>query len=135
MRFRTYMGHGAWPQSSSSSPSARPPPCWSAMVRKPAPADPCALGKERENLGIDFTAHVVGFDLPEGQARAQLQCLAKKAGGRYAEAGNAAELNKALGQWAPAVPAAPSQPIQNLQPPKGCEKTGRPSALQHSGWV
>ena len=83
-------------------------------------ADPCALGAELEKLGVDFTAHVVGFDLPEGKARAQLQCLAKSTGGRYVEARNAAELNSALGQLAKATPAAPPKPIENLKPPKGC---------------
>ena len=89
-------------------------------------ADPCALGAELEKLGVDFTAHVVGFDLPEGKARAQLQCLAKATGGRYVEARDAAELNKALGQIAQAEPvpavvaAAPAKPAENLKPPKGC---------------
>ena len=84
-------------------------------------ADPCALGAELEKLGVDFTAHVVGFDLPEGKARAQLQCLAKTTGGMYVEARDAAELNKALGQLAQAAPvAAPPKPIENLKPPKGC---------------
>ena len=86
-------------------------------------ADPCALGAELEKLGVDFTAHVVGFDLPEGKARAQLQCLAKSTGGRFVEARNAAELNTALGELAkaaPAAPTAPTKPIQNLKPPKGC---------------
>lgn len=83
-------------------------------------ADPCALGAELEKLGVDFTAHVVGFDLPEGKARAQLQCLAKSTGGRYVEARNAAELNSALGQLAKAAPAVPPKPIENLKPPKGC---------------
>lgn len=83
-------------------------------------ADPCALGAELEKLGVDFTAHVVGFDLPEGKARAQLQCLAKSTGGRYVEARNAPELNKALGQLAQAAPSAKPKPIQNLKPPKGC---------------
>ena len=84
-------------------------------------ADPCALGRELEAAGIDFTVHVVGFDLPEGKARAQLQCLAKSTGGRYVEARDAAALNKALGQiaQAPPVPAKP-KPIENLKPPKGC---------------
>ncbi len=84
-------------------------------------ADPCALGKELEEAGIDFTVHVVGFDLPEGKARAQLQCLATSTGGRYVEARDAAALNKALGQIAkaPPVPAKP-KPIENLKPPKGC---------------
>ena len=89
-------------------------------------ADPCALGAELEKLGVDFTAHVVGFDLPEGKARAQLQCLAKTTGGRYVEARDAAELNTALGQIAQAapvpapVPVAKAKPIENLKPPKGC---------------
>ena len=89
-------------------------------------ADPCALGAELEKLGVDFTAHVVGFDLPEGKARAQLQCLAKTTGGRYVEARNAAELNSALGEMANAAPApvpvaiAKPQAVKNPLPPKGC---------------
>ena len=59
-------------------------------------ADPCALGKELEASGVDFTAHVIGFDLPEGPARQQLQCLAGSTGGQYLEARNAGELNRAL---------------------------------------
>ena len=87
-------------------------------------ADPCALGAELEKLGVDFTAHVVGFDLPKGKAREQLQCLAKATGGQYVEARDAAELNKALGQIAQAapvaVPVAPPKVVANLKPPKGC---------------
>ncbi len=76
-------------------------------------SDPCALGKDLEKLGVDFTTHVVGFDLPEGDARAQLQCLAESTGGRYVEARDAAELNMALGELvAPATkkPASAAQP-------------------------
>lgn len=74
-------------------------------------ADPCALGRELESAGVDFTAHVIGFDLPEGPARAQLQCLASSTGGRYIEARDAGELNKALGEiaQAPAPDAAPAK--------------------------
>lgn len=68
-------------------------------------ADPCALGKELADQGIDFTAHVVGFDLPEGPARDQLQCLASATGGRYLEARNAGELTAALGEMVAAAPA------------------------------
>lgn len=60
--------------------------------------DPCAVAKQLEQQGIDFTTHVIGFDLPQGKARSQLQCIAKNTGGKYLEARNAAELNKALGQ-------------------------------------
>lgn len=67
-------------------------------------ADPCALGRELAEQGIDFTAHVVGFDLPEGPARQQLQCLASSTGGRYIEARNAAQLTEALGEVATESP-------------------------------
>ena len=80
-------------------------------------ADPCALGAELEKLGVDFTAHVVGFDLPKGKAREQLQCLAKSTGGMYVEARDAAELNKALGQIAKAAPVAEVKPSEDPKPP------------------
>jgi hypothetical protein len=84
-------------------------------------ADPCALGAELETAGVDFTAHVVGFDLREGKARAQLQCLAKNTGGRYVEARDAAELNKALGEIAQApVASAGAEQVKDPLPPKGC---------------
>lgn len=71
-------------------------------------ADPCALGAELEKLGVDFTAHVVGFDLPEGKAREQLQCLARNTGGRYLEARDAGGLAEAL-QRVATEPAAAAE--------------------------
>lgn len=69
-------------------------------------ADPCALGAELEKLGVDFTAHVVGFDIQEGsRAQAQLQCLARNTGGQYVAARDAGELGEALGRVAEAKPA------------------------------
>lgn len=69
-------------------------------------ADPCALGAELEKLGVDFTAHVVGFDIEEGsRAQAQLQCLAHNTGGQYVAARDAGELGEALGRVAEAKPA------------------------------
>ena len=60
-------------------------------------ADPCALGRELEAAGVDFTAHVVGFDIEQGsKAHRQLQCLAANTGGRYVDARDAGELNRAL---------------------------------------
>lgn len=60
-------------------------------------ADPCALAAELERSGVDFTAHVVGFDIERGStADRQLACLAEGTGGRYVSAANAAELNRAL---------------------------------------
>lgn len=57
--------------------------------------DPCLLGKDLEELGIDFTTHVVGFDIEE-KDKAKLQCLAENTGGQYFDAQNEQQLNQAL---------------------------------------
>lgn len=67
-------------------------------------ADPCELGRELAAQGIDFTAHVIGFDLPDGPARQQLECLASHTGGRYFDARDAGALTRALGEIAAAEP-------------------------------
>lgn len=58
-------------------------------------ADPCAVGAELEALGLDFTAHVIGFDIAEGD-KAQLQCLASATGGQYFDAADAIGLTEAM---------------------------------------
>ena len=58
-------------------------------------ADPCALATKLEAAGVDFTAHVIGFDLSAEDAP-QLSCLAENTGGAFISAGNAAELNDAI---------------------------------------
>lgn len=58
-------------------------------------ADPCAVGAELEALGLDFTAHVIGFDIAEGD-KAQLQCLATATGGQYFDAAGADGLSDAM---------------------------------------
>ncbi|QWV09052.1 VWA domain-containing protein [Ruegeria pomeroyi] len=40
-------------------------------------ADPCATAAALEAAGVDFTAHVVGFDIDDPQALAQMQCLCR----------------------------------------------------------
>ncbi|MBL4618429.1 MAG: VWA domain-containing protein [Robiginitomaculum sp.] len=57
--------------------------------------DPCAMANELEKLGVDFTTHVVGFDLSDEEAKA-LQCIAENTGGQYFVASNASELNTAM---------------------------------------
>ncbi|MFN3986610.1 MAG: PAN domain-containing protein [Rhodocyclaceae bacterium] len=76
-------------------------------------ADPCALGHELAAQGIDFTAHVIGFDLPEGEARTQLQCLASSTGGQYIEARDAGELSGALRAVAQTAEAAPEDDVDD----------------------
>ncbi|MGI9452203.1 MAG: vWA domain-containing protein [Geminicoccaceae bacterium] len=57
--------------------------------------DPCAAAAELEASGVDFTGHVVGFDL-DAEERAQLQCLAETTDGRFLSAASASELHEAM---------------------------------------
>ncbi len=69
--------------------------------------DPCALGADLEAAGIDFTAHVIGFDVAAPEDQAQLACIADATGGRFLAADNAAELSEAL-----VAVAAPPEPVE-----------------------
>ena len=67
-------------------------------------ADPCVVSKELEAKGINFTAHVIGFDVKNNQkAREQLQCIAENTGGQFYEAEDTSGLNEALVQVQKAV--------------------------------
>lgn len=57
--------------------------------------DPCMAAEELERLGIDFTCHVIGFDLKPGESSG-LECLAKKTGGMYLAAKDASSLKSSL---------------------------------------
>lgn len=58
-------------------------------------ADPCAAAAELEKLGVNFTAHVIGFDVDD-VTRAQLQCIAGNTGGMYLDARDASQLTEAV---------------------------------------
>ncbi len=58
-------------------------------------ADPCATAKALEGQGIDFTAHVIGFNVDTNTDK-QLACIAKATGGEYFSAKNADDLNNAM---------------------------------------
>src|SRR5690606_29886079 len=75
-------------------------------------ADPCALGRELEASGVNFTAHVVGFGL-SAEEGAQVACLAEETGGRYFQADDAAALTEALTQTL-AAPAP--EPVAEPEP-------------------
>ncbi|MEO5321807.1 VWA domain-containing protein [Mesorhizobium sp. CC13] len=70
-------------------------------------ADACALGKELEQAGVDFTAHVVGFGLTAEEGR-QVACLAQNTGGKYIQASDANGLEEALVQTVAAPAPAPA---------------------------
>lgn len=60
-------------------------------------ADPCAVSKELEKQGFNFTAHVIGFDIKRNKkAREQLKCIADNTGGKFFEAEDAASLKESL---------------------------------------
>ncbi len=58
--------------------------------------DPCAVATALATAGIDFTAHVIGFDVSAPADQAQLRCLAENTGGSYRSASDAATLKDAL---------------------------------------
>ncbi|MCT8160317.1 VWA domain-containing protein [Pseudoruegeria sp. SHC-113] len=71
--------------------------------------DPCAAARLLEETGVDFTAHVVGFDVTDPKALAQMQCLAEETGGTFRTAANADELVSAL--QAVAIAPEPEVPV------------------------
>ncbi|WP_269933344.1 vWA domain-containing protein [Aminobacter sp. HY435] len=79
-------------------------------------ADPCALGKELEQAGVDFTAHVVGFGLTAEEGK-QVACLAENTGGKYMQASDAKGLEQALAQTV-AAPAPAPTPTPAAEPAK-----------------
>lgn len=72
-------------------------------------ADPCALGTELKQSGVDFTAHVVGLGLTKQQGE-QVSCLAHNTGGQYFAADDAARLSHALNAAMQATRAATPEP-------------------------
>ncbi len=71
--------------------------------------DPCEVGRKLEESGVDFTAHVVGFDVANPADRAQLQCLAENTGGQFLTASTASELTEALQKVSVPEPPKPVQ--------------------------
>ena len=62
-------------------------------------SDPCAVAKELEKSGTNFTAHIVGFDVggkSKEKAKNQLKCIAENTGGEFFEAKDANGLKDAL---------------------------------------
>ncbi|WP_027144794.1 VWA domain-containing protein [Mesorhizobium sp. WSM3626] len=68
--------------------------------------DPCALGKELEASGVDFTADVVGFGLTADEGK-QIACLADNTGGKYIQASDEKALQEALVETVAAPAPAP----------------------------
>ncbi|MFV2052550.1 VWA domain-containing protein [Aliiroseovarius sp. YM-037] len=98
--------------------------------RETCDLDPCAVGAELEASGVDFTAHVIGFDVTDPEDQAQLQCLAEATGGTYRTASNAAELTDALTVVAEPEPAP--EPVAIVF--RAVESEGGPEVTEQLVW-
>lgn len=92
--------------------------------------DPCQVGSELEKLGVDFTAHVIGFDVTKTEDQKGLKCLAENTGGMFIPASNSEELNQAL-TLAAALPTATatSEPSPTHTPKPTHTATASPTPL------
>ncbi|RVD16079.1 VWA domain-containing protein [Mesorhizobium sp. M7A.F.Ca.ET.027.02.1.1] len=96
--------------------------------------DPCALGKELEASGVDFTADVVGFGLTADEGR-QIACLADNTGGKYIQASDEKALQEALAETvaAPAPEPAPARALAQVPEPAKPEFNFLPTAVLAEG--
>ncbi|MEH6359464.1 MAG: VWA domain-containing protein [Amylibacter sp.] len=81
-------------------------------------ADPCVLASELESTGVDFTTHVIGFDINKADS-AKLACLATNTGGKFISASNAAELNNAITETVQTVQTVQKAAPEPAPVPKG----------------
>ncbi|GJL92813.1 vWA domain-containing protein [Hyphococcus sp.] len=75
--------------------------------------DPCGVAAALEAAGADFTVHVVGFDVAEENAQAQLRCIAENTGGTFVSAEDASGLSEALNETVIEAAEAPP-PTANI---------------------
>ncbi|MDG4906134.1 VWA domain-containing protein [Mesorhizobium sp. WSM4898] len=98
--------------------------------------DPCALGKELKETGVEFTADVVGFGLTADEGR-QIACLAENTGGKYIQASDEKALQQALVETvaapAPAPEPAPAPAPAPAPEPAKPEFNFTPSVVMAEG--
>ena len=58
--------------------------------------DPCTAARRLDQAGVNFTTHVIGFDVDDPIALDQMQCIALETGGRFLRAADATELKDAI---------------------------------------
>lgn len=74
--------------------------------------DPCAVAAEIAMSGVDFTVHVIGFDISK-EDQGRLRCLADRTGGLFLTADNAHSLRDALFKTVEEVKAPPAPVVEN----------------------
>lgn len=87
--------------------------------------DPCALGKELEASGVDFTADVVGFGLTADEGK-QIACLADNTGGKYIQASDEKALQEALVETVAAPAPAPAPAPEPAPAPAPAPEPAKP---------
>jgi Ca-activated chloride channel family protein len=96
--------------------------------------DPCAIGRELEASGIDFTAHVIGFGLANATESAGLRCLAEATGGQYISASDSAGLAAALAQTVAATEPARAPEVASVVL-RATELDGGPEIAAGLAWT
>lgn len=96
--------------------------------------DPCALAKTLEQNGLDFTVHVVGFDVTE-QERRGLACIAQETGGKFLAANNADQLTNALAEVTFAPEPTPNTPLPQQVSLRATILKGGPDIQKDLNWV
>ncbi len=66
--------------------------------------DPCALAEQLAKSGVDFKAHVIGFDIASKADQAKIACIAHLTGGNYWNVKDAGGLAEALRETAQSGP-------------------------------
>ncbi len=84
--------------------------------RETCDMNPCKVGTELEKNGIDFTTHVIGFDISDAQSTAQLECLAHNTGGQYFPAKGAAGLQDAMARTVKIIAESEPKPAPKPKP-------------------
>ncbi len=74
--------------------------------------DPCALAAELAMSGVEFTVHVIGFDISK-EDQGRLRCMADKTGGLFLAASNAGSLRDALFKTVEEVKAPPPPVVED----------------------
>ena len=75
-------------------------------------ADPCQVAAELAMSGVDFTVHVIGFDLSKGD-QSRVRCIADKTGGLFVGADDAQALRQALDRTVAKVQEAPAPLVED----------------------
>jgi Ca-activated chloride channel family protein len=90
--------------------------------------DPCGAARALKATAAELVVHVIGFDVADPSAQAQLACIAEATGGRFVPAGSAADLAAALA----AVTATAPPPVAAQPPPPPAPPTETNLTLEAS---